>query len=324
MSESQPGTIDLEAPDPPAAEPAKEPPKEPAKEPGAAQLQAQVVNEPAPDADDAALEQETVEIEQHGQTQQLVPRGAVKREREKYKQRANEEKARADRLEQLVTQQSQTLAALAGNPALAARVERIVPQSVQQAPPMPDDAAYEQLARSMELFDATGAPDIKRAKTIDAFYVGRMQPLVQQGIDNAVAPLRQQTAYDKAQANLGSLHQMAAQGKYSQQVLNQIANAVPQEVLANPEAAAMVHYMAVGLQAELDARAGVVKPAPVAAAPAVVPNAAQPLITESPVRRVADVQPSGLLGYVMREKGITLTKARELLGETPSLGTPLE
>jgi hypothetical protein len=137
------------------------------------------------------------------------------------------------------------LQTLQNNPELLQQLQQgHIPQQAPTAPPDPSNAELEEFARTMDLYDAQGRPDVQRAAILDERNKRQMAQLV----DERVAPLAQGSANDKS---INLFQQMALlKGKSGRAVqaesLAEMWKVVPPDMTAEPNVAHFMRWAAMG------------------------------------------------------------------------------
>lgn len=219
--------------------------------------------EPAPVDDDADLPEAVVDAA----GRKLVPLEALKATRNELKaakqlvgevEQLREAALRGEQLQGFFGQISPLLDKLKARPDIVANIMQAPAQPPPPSPgygPPPDPgeailpkADAEDLARTLELYTPEGQPDLGRARKIALM----MRGTTRQEVLAATAPLNQTIAQGQA----GSLKQQYAQVKdkagrtVNNQVLEQIWNIVPPELIArDPAVAGILYYAARGYSA---------------------------------------------------------------------------
>lgn len=302
---SDDGVVNLED-DGPAIEADAAPAPEPATEPA---------TEPAPAADpdgDRPAEVEAVEVA----GQKYVPVSVLKAEREKRQQLAPLAQ-RAQQLEAWAQANKPYIDFLQANP------DFLKPRQAEPAPapadPTPDPAALE-LAKSLDLYDASGQPDLARAAKIQ----GLMAMTAEQKAQALVQPFQEQQTQRAAVENYQRVVAFAQQSGVDKGVVDFLwqesakQGAEGMRLWANPDNARSLALMAIGAHSAYQQQHG--KAAP----PAVKPP--EPVFTEAsggnPRSRPTL---SGLEGRVAKERGMTETQWSEnLRGFKPGATNVLE
>ena len=190
----------------------------------------------------APTEPEPAPIEaEHDPEKTYVPLAAVHAEREKaqrYKEQVDSLSQRAAYVEQLQRE----------NALLVARIQQGPQPVVAPVPVIADDEA-ESLARTLELFDAAGQPDLARARKA----AGILKPMAEAAAAQAVAPYAEMTAADR----VSRFRQQAASMRdpdgnaINPQVLEAMFNLVTKgdpNLLADQNAATIVALAAAGYE----------------------------------------------------------------------------
>ena len=244
----------------------------------------------APVEEPAAAEVDAVEVG----GQKYVPLAAVlaeRREKHALKDRA----ARADQLEAAVAEMRPYVEFLRQNPGLT---QRQAP--TPSAPAAPEaDPDVEQVARDFDLYTPDGKPDLPRAARIHA----RQQTAARQAAADAVRPVQQQSAQQQSAVNLrmAMSAQMPAGVHLDPAALQTFWQALPPDLTADPNVAALVTLLAAG--------AGALK-GPVAR---VAPPAHPPLVTETPGGGAPARQPlTGMSRKIAAARGIDEAKYQKL------------
>ena len=212
---------DLETPDPPAPEPVAAPEPEPAPDP--------IEAEPEGTVDVAG--------------QKHVPVGALiaeRREKQALKQKAEQ----YDQLAGYVHQVRPYIDFLAANPGLMTRTQQdTAPTPVTTT--QPTDQKAEVLARTLDLYTASGEPDVKRAQAIREMIRGEAE----EQAEAKVKPLQESTARERANYNYQrALITKSPDGRaVDKDTLDAIWSRTDSKITATEEGAAGVVAMALGL-----------------------------------------------------------------------------
>ena len=271
-------------------------------------------NEPAPTALPAApaatapiggpLEDQPVAAATEGDDNRYVPLPALHQAREEVRHlkeqlaAANAKTSEVDTLRQQIQE-------------LSARIPQTPPPETPQAPLLADDAA-DSLARTLQLFDATGAPDRTAARNA----AGIMAAMASKEAKQAVAPIIEMSAKERAQQFRQRAEQVRdLEGKgVDPTLLRQMWAVVPDELIgANPQVPALLTYAAAGFE-RIHGQRGV--------APAVTP----PIVSERAGGRV-ESQPTLSdfeLGHLQRSGRDPKAYVASLKGYKPGLPTTLE
>jgi hypothetical protein len=231
---------------------------------------------PAPDED----EPEGVVFDSKGQ--KLVPLSALQQTRGELKaakalasqvEQMKDAAARGEQLGQWVESMRPLLSKLKDRPDIVAAVMQnqqappVGPQSPYQPAPDPSEAILpkqdaEDLARTLELYTPEGSPDLVRARKLAML----MRRTASQEAQQATAPLSQNLAMGQSGTLKGQY--AAIKDKHGRvvnpQVLNQMWQIVPPELVANdPNVAGVLYYAAKGYAAHH----GLEEPTPAPRAP---------------------------------------------------------
>lgn len=234
--------------------------------------------------DDADLTQHAVELPGGGESKKFVPLGALQAERSAKQVVAERLKTLQAEVEQLrpVRQQLEQarpyLEALQRRPDLLQQaLSQTAPSTRQTAASQQDDEALK-YAERFELFDKSGQLDARRAREI----LDDTKQQIQAEVRQQIAPLAQQTAHDKAEGHRQWARGYVQSGQVSEEAYQAFVATVPDQVLANPQAAQAALMMAMGQTTF----AGKGKPVTHASEDEGEPRV---VLTESPGRREASV-----------------------------------
>lgn len=229
--------------------------------------QGDVVEESTDPATEEA-ETETESIEKEGK--KFVPLGVLGKERERRRtlesqvKDLTEKAGRAEKLQQFATQVQPIIQALQQRPELVQQILNPEPQKKDAAP---QDEELVSLAKTLDLYDSSGRPDIDRARMLQTVIDARVQGRVKE----VVEPVSRGRVEDKAAANYQwMLNQTDGAGnRVDKNIIDNIVSRMPREQLADMDMAANVWAMAYGYQG-----LGKAKKA--------VPQAGEPVMVESP------------------------------------------
>lgn len=209
-----------------APSPAAAPPVAPV---AAAPAEPEPVQPPEPDA-----------VEVNGE--RMVPVAAVLAERQR-RQDAEKRAERLPELEQWHRDAAPYVEFLKANPDFLKPKAEPAPV----APTAPTaDPVLQQLAQTLDLYDAAGQPDTKRSGVIKSI----IDAAVQQGVAQGVAPFQQQTATDRSNANYARALQVKdAEGKSPDpQALSALWRTMTPEDTADPRIAQILAMTALGAE----------------------------------------------------------------------------
>ena len=204
---------------------------------------------------------EDVSVDQNGNKK--VDAKAFIKERRGVKALKDELRAVKEQNEQFyraLTPWQPVLQKLQQNPDL---LQRIASGEVDAPPVAPEDptrAELAEFARSLDLYDSRGQPDIERAAIIDERNKRQMAALVEERI----APIQQNTANDKS---LNLFQQMALlKGKAGRAVqpesLAEMWKAVPPHMTSDPNVAHLMRWAAMGRDLDEGKMADIPTPPP--------------------------------------------------------------
>lgn len=205
----------------------------------------------------------TEEAAVDAEIERLDPNGllaALKAERAE-KKALKEKASRVDQLEQYAQQAKPYVDFVNAN-------RHLIQQPQQQAQPQPTQADPElvELAETLSLYTADGQPDVKKAERIAKFTEARAQKQAQQFVQPVARTMAEQRS---AQNYHTVLSYIGPNGeKVDQAVLRNLWSQVPADQTANPEVAAYLQMMAIGVSR-------------MAGKPQVVPPPNPPLVTEA-------------------------------------------
>ena len=199
-----------------------------------------------PPAEEAAAEVDAVEVA----GQKYVPVRAVIAERKQRQalqakaEQADQYAQYAAQLQQQINEAAPYVEFLRNNPHLLQPQQAQAPRSDVPAQAQPDPAAVT-LARTLDLYTATGEPDVARAQQIQQLIGQTVQAQTQQ----AIAPIQQREAQAASSVNFGRALQVKDHdGRTpSADSLRSVWALLPPEDTANPQVAGTLAALALGL-----------------------------------------------------------------------------
>lgn len=215
------------------------------------------------DATDTPVEDEQEQAEEHESTveeqaverdgQKFVPLGVVTELREKRRQAEARLKEleptsqEAERLRQFAAQATPILKALQSRPDIIQQLTGGAEPTKRGEHTESDDPELVELAKTLDLYDASGKPDVTRAARIAEFTANR----VKAGVEESVGPDRQSRIDEKAQQHYAFMvgWKDPATGKgIDKNIIDNIVNRTSREDLANVDYANNLLMMAYGAQ----------------------------------------------------------------------------
>jgi hypothetical protein len=279
--------------------------------------------------DDADIESSTQEIEVQGRRAQVVPAGALSKERKARRAAAAKAKdaetqlaeatGRITRLEGDIAQFTPIADAIRRRPDLMAEALGQTQPSTRQSTAGREgevsDATAREIAEQYELFDQQGQPDLSRGRRAAL----QMRDMVRSMVDESVRPLRNATIADKAASNKATLAAYVKQGDITQRSAEAVLGMVPDELLADPKVMSVLYYTALGIDAA-QGKAG--KRAAAGETGREAPSS--PIHTESGGRRPgAGAVLSDFEETVAKNRGMSTQQYRDALKDLPEYGSPI-
>jgi len=264
-----------------------------------------------PQAPEAPAEPEVDAVEMGGQ--RYVPVAALQAERRE-RQALREQANRAVALEQQWREAQPYVEFLRNNPGLL-QARQPDPVAATPSGPKEPDAAVVQLARSLDLYDAQGQPDLARAEQIRGLVRSEAQAIARETVE----PMQQRSLREQADANFHRVKQTVKTPEGlqpSDDALRAVWEMVGYQDVSDPRVATVMGVLAHGF----DAVRGTNK------RPASVPVPPPALVTEASGGnpRTRPVL-SPMEERIARDKGISATAwAEHTRGYVPGRPTTLE
>lgn len=191
----------------------------------------------------APVEEDPVEV----QGKKMVPLGVAEKlrgERQELKDQLEQGKTKLAQQDQWIVQAQPILQRMQAEPKIAEWVRTGALPST--SPPEATDPALESMAKTLDLYDPSGKPDLARAKALQAFVKQEAQTLV----DDRIKPLATRTAQGAASVNYEKLKatRLPDGSTVDPEILDHWWNALGVDHTQDPNVAATALLQAIGHQ----------------------------------------------------------------------------